>query len=279
MESNFAAQAFATLGHTGRLSVFRLLMRFTPNGVRPTEIAKALDIKANTLSHYLADLTDAGLINVERQGRSLLYRVDLHMTQSILSYAALDMARGRPDLLAEIAQDTRSPTRQTKPWNVLFVCTGNSARSLFAEALLRDLGHGKFRAFSAGTHNAAQANPTAIEILKRNGHDISDLKPKPLDPFQGTDGPQMDFVFTVCDSAASEDFAPWPMHPITAHWGLPDPVQATGTDAEKALAFKQTYDALYRKISAFVALPFDSLTRIALQHRVDHIDSPHLTQE
>lgn len=158
-------------------------------------------------------------------------------------------------------------------FDVLFICSGNSARSIFAEALLRDLGKGKFQAFSAGTRPNSELNPFALDILKRNGHDTSGLRSKHISEFQQPDSIVMDFVFTVCDTAAAEECPPWPGQPITGHWGLPDPVKATGTDAEKALVFAQTYAALRRRIAAFVELPFDSLSRMSLQSRVDAIGS------
>jgi ArsR family transcriptional regulator, arsenate/arsenite/antimonite-responsive transcriptional repressor / arsenate reductase (thioredoxin) len=272
MESTRAAHAFATLGHPGRLAVFRLLMRFAPQGVRPTEIAEALGLKQNTLSHHLSDLTASGLVAVERRGRSLFYSVDLDTTEGLIGHLAMTIGRGRPDLLGPLMQYSKEhdPMRDTD-FDVLFICSGNSARSIFAEALLRDLGQGKFQAFSAGTRRGTQLNPFAIEVLQRNGHDVTGLYAKHLSEFQGPESIKMDFVFTVCDTAAAEECPPWPGQPITGHWGLPDPVKATGTEAERALVFAQTYAALRRRIQAFVALPFGSLTRLALQAQVDRL--------
>lgn len=271
MEKNRAAHAFATLGHPGRLAVFRLLMRFAPRGARPTEIAEALAMKQNTLSHHLADLTASGLVQVERQGRSLFYSADLDTTEALIGYLALDVARARPDLLGPLLHPRKETAMRDTDFDVLFICSGNSARSIFAEALLRDLGHGKFQAFSAGTRPGTELNPFALDVLRRNGHDIAGLRSKHIGEFQQPGAPVMDFVFTVCDTAAAEECPPWPGQPITGHWGLPDPVKATGTDAEKALVFAQTYAALRRRIMAFVALPFDSLSRMSLQSRVDAI--------
>ncbi|MFN3844716.1 MAG: helix-turn-helix domain-containing protein [Paracoccaceae bacterium] len=272
MEINHAAHAFAVLGHPGRLDVFRLLIRFAPRGVRPTEIALALGLKPNTLSHHLADLASSGLVQVERQGRSLLYSVDLDATEGLIGYLALDVGRARPDLITSLLyahKDTAA--MQHSDFNVLFICSGNSARSILAEALLRDLGDGRFKAFSAGTRPNTQLNAFALEVLKRNGHDATALRAKHISEFQQPGSPIMDFVFTVCDTAAAEECPPWPGQPITGHWGLPDPVKASGTDAEKALVFAQTYAALRRRIAAFVELPFDSLSRMSLQARVDAI--------
>ena len=271
MEQNRATHAFATLGHPGRLAVFRLLMRFAPQGVRPTEIATALGLKQNTLSHHLADLTASGLVGVTRVGRSLYYAVDLEMSEALIGYLALDVGRARPDLLASLRSTTKDTAMHEPGFAVLFICSGNSARSIFAEALLRDLGGGKFQSFSAGTRPGSALNPFALEILKRNGHDVSGLRSKHVSEFQKPGSVVMDFVFTVCDTAAAEECPPWPGQPITGHWGLPDPVKASGTDAEKALVFAQTYAALRRRITAFVELPFESLSRMSLQARVDAI--------
>ena len=283
MEHTHATHAFATLGHPGRLAVFRLLMRFAPQGVRPTEMAEALGLKQNTLSHHLADLTASGLVRVTRQGRSLFYAVDLDAAEALIGYLALDVGRARPDLLSPLLCAQKDAASMTTPhrdtdFDVLFICSGNSARSIFAEALLRDLGHGKFQAFSAGTRPNSQLNPFALEILRRNGHDTAALRAKHISEFQVPGSIVMDFVFTVCDTAAAEDCPPWPGQPITGHWGLPDPVKATGTDAEKALVFAQTYAALRRRIAAFVALPFDSLSRMSLQSRVDAIGTDAQTK-
>ena len=276
METKSASHAFATLGHPGRLTVFRLLMRFAPQGVRPTEIAEALSLKQNTLSHHLAELAASGLVKVDRHGRSLYYAVDLDAAERLIGYLALDLGRARPDLIAPLIHAQKdAPRMKTAPrdtdFDVLFICSGNSARSVFAEALLRDLGRGKFQAFSAGTRPNTELNPFALEILKRNGHDTSYLRSKHISEFQQPGSIVMDFVFTVCDTSAAEECPPWPGQPITGHWGLPDPVKATGTDAEKALVFAQTYAALRRRIMAFVELPFESLSRMSLQSHVDAI--------
>jgi protein-tyrosine-phosphatase/DNA-binding transcriptional ArsR family regulator len=254
-------------------------MRFAPQGVRPTEIAASLGLKQNTLSHHLADLTASGLVQVERRGRSLLYSVDLDVTEGLIGYLALSVGRARPDLLAPLLAAQKDTAMRDTDFDVLFICSGNSARSIFAEALLRDLGQGKFQAFSAGIRPNTELNPHALDVLRRNGHDVSGLRSKHVAEFQKPGSVVMDFVFTVCDTAASEECPPWPGQPITGHWGLPDPVKAEGTDAEKALVFAQTYGALRRRIMAFVELPFESLTRLSLQSRVDAIGSDTLAPQ
>lgn len=273
MDTNLAISAFATLGHAGRLAVFRLLMRHMPQGVRPTEIAEALDLKQNTLSHHLSDLERAGLIRATRQGRSLFYTVDLQRAGMLVTYLVDDCCRGRPDICAHLtgAHPLSHTGQETRMFNVLFICTSNSARSIFAEALLNDLGQGRFHAFSAGTIPRGEPHPRALAVLDRAGFETSHLRSKDLSEFEGEGAPQLDFVFTVCDRAASEECPPWPGHPLTAHWGIPDPVKEAGTEAEQALAFATAFDALRRRIAAFVALPMAELDRIALQKRIDDI--------
>jgi protein-tyrosine-phosphatase/DNA-binding transcriptional ArsR family regulator len=272
MESSSASHAFAALGHPSRLSLFRLLMRFAPRPARPSEIAQALRLPSSTLSHHLADLANAGLIRVTREGRSLWYAADLAALRALVDHLTLDTGRGRPDLFAS-ALSPEIIQMQDTDFDVLFLCTGNSARSIFAEALLRDLGRGKFQAFSAGTRPGGHLNPFALEVLQRNGHSLDGLRSKHVAEFQAPDAPVMDFVFTVCDTAAAEECPPWAGQPITGHWGMPDPVKVQGTDAEKALAFAQIYGELRRRIAAFVALPFATLDRLSLQRHVDNLSA------
>lgn len=156
-------------------------------------------------------------------------------------------------------------------FNVLFLCTGNSARSILAEACLNREGRGRFTAYSAGSHPKGEVHPMAIDLLKRANHDVSGLRSKSWDEFAVPGAPQMDFVFTVCDSAAAETCPVWPGQPMTAHWGVPDPAAVEGTNTEKALAFADTYRTLNNRISIFVNLPIASLDRLALQKRISDI--------
>ncbi len=158
-----------------------------------------------------------------------------------------------------------------RKYNVLFICVGNSARSIFAESILRKSAGDRFEVFSAGTRPGTQLNPFAVQVLKDKGHDTSVLRSKDLSEFSQPNAPRFDFVFTVCDQAANEECPAWEGQPVSGHWGMPDPVKVEGTNAEKALAFQQAYGALKRRIEAFVALPIDTLDRIALQNAVDDI--------
>ena len=271
MEMNVAAESLAVLGHEGRLSVFRLLMRRAPQGARPGDIAAALGLKPATLSAYLSALEQTGLITARRDGRAIFYSVHIAATAGLMDYLLADCCRGRPDICAPLSHSLLLEESPMSPrlYNVLFICSGNSARSIFAEAILASVGPGKFNAYSAGTRERSELNPFALELLARNGHDVSGLRSKNIAEFQAADAPVMDFVFTVCDAAANEECAPWAGQPLTAHWGVADPVKATGTDAEKALDFARAYAELRRRIVSFVALPFAELEKVALQQHLD----------
>ncbi len=156
-------------------------------------------------------------------------------------------------------------------FNVLFLCTGNSARSILAEALLNERGKGRFQAFSAGSHPTGRVNPVALEILERAGLPTGSLRSKAWDEFAVPGAPALDFVFTVCDNAAGEVCPVWPGQPITAHWGLPDPAAVAGTDFEKLAAFRETFRLLERRIALFTSLPLSSLDAMALSTKLREI--------
>lgn len=156
-------------------------------------------------------------------------------------------------------------------YNVLFLCTGNSARSILAEAILGELGKGRFKAFSAGSHPKGKVHPFALDLLKSLHCDTSFARSKSWDEFAGPDAPVMDFVFTVCDDAAGESCPVWPGQPMTAHWGVPDPAAATGTDAEIHQAFADAYRMLRNRIALFTSLPLESIDKLSLKKKLDHI--------
>jgi arsenate reductase (thioredoxin) len=158
-----------------------------------------------------------------------------------------------------------------RPYNVLFLCTGNSARSVMAEAILNKLAAEKFRGYSAGSQPKGQVHPQTLRLLQSLGYDTSGLRSKSWDEFTAPGAPEFDFVFTVCDNAAAETCPLWPGRPMTAHWGVPDPASATGTPAEIALAFKDAYRTLERRIGIFTALPLRALDRLTLQNKLKDI--------
>src|SRR3954468_23694758 len=158
-----------------------------------------------------------------------------------------------------------------RPFNVLFLCTGNSARSIMAEAILGKLGAGQFRAFSAGSQPKGRVHPETVRLLQSLGYDVAGFRSKSWGEFADPGAPVLDFVFTVCDNAAAEACPVWPGQPATAHWGIADPAEATGTSAEIALAFKDAYRLLNQRIGIFTALPLRSLERLSLQSKLRDI--------
>lgn len=158
-----------------------------------------------------------------------------------------------------------------RPYNVLFLCTHNSARSVIAECVMNRLGTGKFKAFSAGSQPSGKVHPSALELLRRLNYDTSGLRSKSWEEFARPDAPKLDFVFTVCDDAANEICPVWPGQPMSSHWGLPDPSRVEGTEAERGYAFADTHRMLYQRIGIFTNLPLKSLDQLSLQRRLDDI--------
>jgi protein-tyrosine-phosphatase len=163
---------------------------------------------------------------------------------------------------------------ENRKYNVLFLCTGNSARSIIAEAIMNRVGADRFQAYSAGSHPNGTVNPHALSLLKRLDYPIDTFRSKPWDEFSGPGKPPLDFVITVCDNAAGEVCPVWPGQPMSAHWGMPDPAAVEGTDVEVALAFADTYRMLNNRISAFANLKMSGLDRLSLQKQVADIAKP-----
>jgi len=166
-----------------------------------------------------------------------------------------------------------------RPYNVLFLCTGNSARSLMAEALIKQWAQGRFRGFSAGSHPKGAVHPIALQLLKKMNLSTEGLRSKSWDEFAAPDGPPLDFVFTVCDNAAGEVCPYWPGQPMTAHWGVPDPAAVGGSETEKWVAFRDAFRMLDNRIRIFTSLPLDSFDRLKLQERLDAIGKTRLPDE
>lgn len=158
-----------------------------------------------------------------------------------------------------------------KVYHVLFLCTGNSARSVMAEALLNSLGRGRFKAYSAGSHPAGEVNPFTIELLKKSRHPVADLRSKSWDEFAVPDAPKMDFVITVCDNAAGEVCPIWPGQPMSAHWGFEDPAAFQGPDAEKRRVFQTTFRQIGNRVRLLISLPIEKLDRLSLRQKIKEI--------
>jgi protein-tyrosine-phosphatase len=158
-----------------------------------------------------------------------------------------------------------------RTYNVLFLCTGNSARSILAESIITKTGKGRFRGFSAGSHPKGQVHPLALALLRQLDYPIEGLRSKSWDEFAAPNAQHLDFVFTVCDNAAGEVCPYWPGQPMTAHWGIPDPAAVEGTDVERSLAFRDAFRSMERRIKLFLSLPLASIDKMRLQERVDTI--------
>lgn len=264
----------SALGHPQRLAIFRLLMRRYPDRVPAGEIAAALDLPASSLSAYLSTLVQAGLLERARRGTSVRYAVAMDGVREVFGALLGACCGGRPDLCVPEMAGLPAPAPAPAQRRVLFVCTGNSARSLFAECLLRDMAGDRFDTASAGTAPRPAPHPEALALLRARGHDPSRLFSTDLADALAAPGPGFDFVFTVCDAAANAERAAWPGRPLTAHWGVPDPAAAPGAAtgaADASRAFAAAYDALAARIRAFAALPLDTLDRAALQGALDGI--------
>lgn len=167
-----------------------------------------------------------------------------------------------------------SKSKDRQVYNVLFLCTGNSARSVMAEAIVNRVGQGRFKGYSAGSHPTGRVNPYALDLLQGLNHPTEELRSKSWDEYAAPEAPQMDFVFTVCDNAAGEICPVWPGHPMVAHWPFPDPAAFEGTDAEKRQVFADVYGRIHNRIDIFVNLPITALDRLSLQQRLREIGNP-----
>jgi ArsR family transcriptional regulator, arsenate/arsenite/antimonite-responsive transcriptional repressor / arsenate reductase (thioredoxin) len=267
--------ALAALGQEHRLAAFRLLAARGVAGLPAGAIAERLAIQPSALSFHLAHLQRAGLVQSWRVGKQVFYAADEAATDAFLRFLTSDCCGGNPqrcaDLARELNHDREGPMTAPRIFNVLFLCTGNSARSIIAESLLRRIGAGKFNAFSAGSQPRGRVNPYAIEVLKAFDFPIDGLRSKPWDEFAGADAPNLDFVFTVCDNVAGEACPVWPGQPMTAHWGVPDPAEVEGTDLDKKRAFTETHRMLRRRIEVFTSLPIASLDEVSLRKEVTAI--------
>lgn len=283
MESDVAVEMLACLAHEGRLALFRLLVRRAPDDVAAGELAAALDLRATTLSNQLAQLERARLVRSRRDGRSVFYRADISRAGALIGFLADDCCKGRPEACGHAVlrplgahgreEDAMNATgvNDNGVYNVLFLCTHNSARSIFGEVIVNRLGQGRFRGFSAGSAPRSEVHPQAAELLKGLNFETGELRPKDWSEFAKPDAPELHFVFTVCDNAANEVCPTWPGQPMSAHWGVDDPSAATGTETERAFAFTEAYRSLYNRIAAFTSLPIASLDKLALQKQLDDI--------
>jgi len=258
------------LAQETRLQVFRLLVQQGPGGLPAGQIAEQLSISPATLSFHLKELTHAGLTQSRQDGRFVIYSADFKAMDGLLSFLTQNCCAGTP---CGVESATCHPLSEKapmshRPYNILFLCTHNSARSILAEGLVNSLGKGQFKGYSAGSQPSGKVNPLALDTLQSLGIDTTGMESKSWDTYAMPDAPQMDFIITVCDNAAHEACPFWPGSPMTAHWGFPDPSLAEGDEAAKRTAFGKTAQAISHRLSLFLSLPHDSLDRLSLLNEV-----------
>jgi ArsR family transcriptional regulator, arsenate/arsenite/antimonite-responsive transcriptional repressor / arsenate reductase (thioredoxin) len=275
MESSSAAQIFGALAQESRLGILRLLLAQGPNGLSAGELVERLGIPASTTSFHLSALEGAGLISATRQGRQIIYAARIVALRELLVFLTETCCGGRPELCGDISEllpplPEESPS-MTPAFNVLFICTHNSARSIMAEAILTKVGGDRFRAYSVGSTPSAQPMPEIIDKLETLGHDVSGLRCKSWHVFTGPNAPRMDFLITLCDTADSQTCPDFGDKVVTGVWSLPDPAKFTGSKVERAALLNELYASLYRRITIFINLPLQKLDRLALKARLDEI--------
>jgi protein-tyrosine-phosphatase/DNA-binding transcriptional ArsR family regulator len=279
MDELDVVERFGSLGQATRLAVLRSLLKVHPDGLNAGDIARMYEVPHNTMSAHLGVLSRAGLVQVERQGRLMNYRADLGRFRELVEFMARDCCGGRPELCGDILQrypDISEVTKATETFmtpafNVLFLCTQNSARSIIAEALLDKIGRGRFHAYSAGADPAEAPLPEVLERLKVLGHDVSRLRSKSWNEFKGPDAPRMDFVIALCDAPSGQYCPDLSGQFVTAAWPLPDPAQFQGSATERTTLLNELYAMIRRRLEIFTSLPFASLDRMALKARLDEI--------
>lgn len=275
MEATDAAQGFAALSQETRLGLMRLLASKGATGMSAGELAAELRQPPSTLSFHLAALEQAQLIQSTRQGRHNIYAVRFAGLRSLFSFLTETCCGGRPDLCGDLARllpaETPENDNMTPAFNVLFLCTHNSARSLMAQAILHQVGKGRFNAYSAGSEPARGPMPEVIDKLVALGHDVAPLRCKSWNEFSRPDAPRMDFVITLCDTLDGQDCPDLGDKPITAAWPLPDPAKFSGSATERATMINALYGMIRRRLEIFINLPYASLDRMALKKRLDEL--------
>jgi len=275
MESKEAAIGFAALAQETRLELVRVLAARGATGMSAGDLAVALSIAPSTLSFHLSALEQAGLVQSTRQGRFVIYAVRFAGLRALFSFLTETCCNGRPELCGDLARllpdEAHEVSVMTPAFNVLFICTRNSARSIMAEAILEKIGRGKFHAYSAGSMPADAPMPEVLERLRVMGHDVSGLRSKSWNEFTGPDAPRMDFVLTLCDPQDGEVCPDLGSRPITAVWPFPDPAKFQGSEVEQTSLLNELYGMIRRRLEGFTSLPFDSLDRLALKARLDQL--------
>jgi protein-tyrosine-phosphatase/DNA-binding transcriptional ArsR family regulator len=275
METSEAAGGFAALSQETRLDLMRLLIAEGANGLPAGEIANRLAIPSSTLSFHLAALEHAGLTQSTRHGRQIVHAVRIVGLRRLLAFLTEACCAGHPELCGDLARLLpplpEEDKGMTPAFNVLFLCTHNSARSIIAEAILQRSGGTRFHAYSAGSEPIDAPLPDVIQRLKILGHDVTALRSKSWNEFTGPNAPRMDFVITLCDTLHGQICPDFGELAVTGAWPLPDPAKFSGSAVERATMLNELYASLRRRIEIFMALPFSALDRMAIKARLDEL--------
>lgn len=282
MDSQEAASGFAALAQETRVRLLRLLAENGASGIAAGDLAARLAVPSSTLSFHLSAMEQAGLIQATRQGRQMIYAVRMNGLRSLLTFVTETCCAARPALCGDLAKllpdDDQATPAMAASFNVMFLCTHNSARSIMAEAILKKVGRGAFHAYSAGSHPAVAPIPEVIGKLRSLGHDVSSLRSKSWREFMGPDTPKMDFVITLCDTPRGQRCPDFGGTVVTAAWPLPDPAKFTGKPAERAVMLSELYASIRRRLEMFTSLPFGKLGHMAVKARLDEIADPILVR-
>jgi ArsR family transcriptional regulator, arsenate/arsenite/antimonite-responsive transcriptional repressor / arsenate reductase (thioredoxin) len=278
MEIKLVADGFGALSQETRIRLMRLLASHQQTGLAAGDIARALSLAPSTLSFHLSALEQSGLIQAERQGRRIVYSARLSGLRALFSFLTETCCHGNPalcsDLLRLLPDDSKEVRAMSPAFNVLFLCAHNSARSIIAEAVLDEIGMGKFNAYSAGSDPTAQPMPEVLERLKTIGHDITSLRSKSWSEFTGPDAPKMDFVIAMCDTLEGQKCPDFGGQVVTAAWPFPDPAKFSGNPTELTTMINSLYAMIRRRLNIFISLPFDTLDKMALKSRLDELGEP-----
>lgn len=272
-----AIEGFGSLAQPTRLQALRLLLSAHPDALAAGEIARRCEVPHNTMSNHLSILARAGLIAAEKDGRGVNYRAEPEGVRGLIDFLVRDCCNGRPDFCNVLPTARTIPTEDPKEaimapaFNVLFLCTHNSARSIMAEALLEKIGKGRFHAYSAGSDPAEAPMQQVLDRLGRLGHDVAHLRSKSLNEFLGPDAPRMDFVIALCDAPQGQFCPDLGVKFVTGAWPVPDPAAFSGSDTERTTLLNELYAMIRRRLEIFVSLPFASLDRMAIKARLDEI--------
>ncbi len=272
--TEIAIEGFGSLAQPTRLQALRLLLSAHPDALAAGEIARRCEVPHNTMSNHLSILARAGLIAAEKDGRGVN---DPDGVRGLIDFLVRDCCNGKPDLCDILPTGRTAPAEETTDtvmapaFNVLFLCTRNSARSIMAEALLEKIGKGRFRAYSAGSDPAEAPMQQVLDRLGRLGHDVAHLRSKSLNEFLGPEAPRMDFVIALCDAPQGQFCPDLGVKFVTGAWPVPDPAAFTGSDTERTTLLNELYAMIRRRLEIFVSLPFASLDRMAIKARLDEI--------